>query len=234
MAIKQFQMTGDVYIVFRAIADCNINGKQYLNNEVITSFTGDVTINYTDLSSIISTNKNQLAKNEVFSDTMTIVPKQLNDGLYDLIGKRISNVLDVPFIRTVEANSSGEILLNSDFKPGSLVIKDSAGLVITGYISDPTTGIISNLTPETNYKLYYYVTKNTEASLNFEDLNLPYVRIELLGKGNINNVSKSFMVIIPRVQINSAPQMSFDNESIINIVLNCTVINNEQTELHYY
>jgi hypothetical protein len=234
MAIKQFQMTGDVYIVFRAIADCNINGRNYLNNEVITSFTGDVTINYTDLTSVITTNKNQLAKNEVFSDSVTIVPKQLNDGLYDLIGKRITNLVDVPFIKTMTSNENGQILLNTEFKSGSLFIKDQNGDVISSYTADNETGVISGLTAETSYKLYYYVTKHTDASLNFENINIPYIKMELLGKGNINNVSKSFMVIIPKAQINSAPQMSFDNESIINIVLNCTVINTEKIEIHYY
>lgn len=234
MSIKQFQMTGDVYIVFRAVADCNINGHPYINNEVITSFTGDVTINYTDLTSIISTNKNQLAKNEVFSDSMTIVPKQLNDGLYDLIGKRLANTVDVPYIKTFDANANGQILLNTAFKAGSLVIKTMSGTTVTGYTADNETGIITGLTALTSYKLYYYITKTTDASVNFEDISIPYVKIELIGKGNINNASKSFLVIIPKAQINSAPQLSFDNESIINIVLNCNVINTDKIELHYY
>jgi hypothetical protein len=234
MSIKQFQMTGDVFVVFRAIANSTINGKAFTANEVITSFTGDVTLNYTDLSSLITTNRNQLAKNEVFSDTMTIVPKHLNDGLYDLIGKRIGNTVDVPYIKTFTTNENGQILLNSEFKSGSLVIKDHSGSVVSGYIADPETGIITGLAGETDYKLYYYVNKTTLASLNFEDIHIPYVRIELVGKGNIDNATKSFMVIVPKVQVNSAPQMSFDNESIINIILNCNILGMDKVELHYY
>jgi hypothetical protein len=234
MSIKQFQMTGDVYIVFRALTNCNINGNNYVSNEVITSFTGDVSIEYTDLTSVITTNRNQLAKNEVFSDSMTIIPKHLNDGLYDLIGKRIGSNVDVPFIKTFKSNSSGSILLNTEFKDGSLVIKNENGDVVSSYSANSETGVITGLGNETDYKLYYYVTKPTEASLNFEDINIPYIKIELLGKGNINNNTKSFMVIIPKVQINSAPQMSFDNESIINIILNCNIIGTDKIELHYY
>lgn len=234
MSINQFQMTGDVFVIIRTIAQCNINNIAYQPNEVVTSFTADVNVNYTDISSSVRTNKTELSRNDVYADSLQIIPKQLNDGVYNLIGKRLSGNVLVPVIKSYESDGSGAIFLNAEISNHFFLIKDSSGDIVTGYTVNHTDGIITGLTPETDYKLYYYLIKTPIASLTFEDVVLPYLRIELVGKGNINNETKSFLVNIPRAQINSAPQMAFNNSSIINVALLANVINIDEIELHYY
>ena len=234
MAINQFQMTGDVYVIIRAIGDSTINGTNYLANEVITSFTGDVSVGFAELTSIANTAKTELARNNVYANTVTIIPKQLNDGIYNLIGKRLSGDVSVPVITTQTSNGSGEIYLNTEMDPDFLIIKDLQGTIVTGYSTDFAAGTITGLANTTDYKIYYYQIKTPIASLNFEDVELPYVKIELVGKGNINNDTKSFLVIVPKAQINGAPELNFSNDSIINILLNCNIINLNAVELYYY
>jgi hypothetical protein len=236
MSINQFQMTGDVSVIVRTIAPTTINGVAYQAKEVITSFTADVTVNYTDIETLIRTEKNQLSKNSVFADTIQIIPKQLNDGVYNLIGKRLTGDISVPFIRTATSNSGGSIFLNTEISPKDLIIKDSSSAIVNpnSYSVDVENGTISGLTAETEYKIYYYAIKSPIASLTFENIALPYLRLELVGKGNINNESKSFMVVVPKAQVNSAPQMNFTNSSIVNVILSATVINLADIELHYF
>jgi len=234
MAVNQFQMTGDVYVIIRALSNTTINDTAYLANEVITSFTGDVNLSYAELTSVVNTAKTELARNNVYADSVTIIPKQLNDGIYNLIGKRLTGNVSVPVITTQTSNGSGEVYLNTEMDSSFLIVKDTAGTIVTGYTVDYVAGTITGLANSTEYKIYYYQVKTPIASLNFEDVELPYVKIELVGKGNINNESKSFLVVIPKAQINGAPQLNFNNSSIINILLNCTIINLNTVELYYY
>lgn len=235
MAINQFQMTGDVSAIIRAVAPCTINNISYDTNEVITSFTADVAVDFVDSNSLARTDKNLLSKNDVFANTLNIIPKQLNDGLYNIIGKRLSNTIIVPGIKTYTANGDGDIYLNLELDSSFLAVKNPiTGALITGYTVDYPNGIITGLTADTDYKVYYYAKHDSITSLSFENIAIPYVKIELLGKGNINNESKSFLVNIPKVQINSAPRMSFDNSSIVSVILQCDIINSEEVELHYY
>lgn len=234
MAINQFQMTGDVYVIIRAIGNSTINGTNYLANEVITSFTGDVSVSFAELTSIVNTAKTELARNNVYANDVTIIPKQLNDGIYNLIGKRLTGDVSVPVIASHTTNASGEIYLNAEMDSSFLIIKNTAGAIVTGYSVDYEAGTITGLANTTEYKVYYYQVKTPIASLNFEDVTLPYVKIELVGKGNINNETKSFLVNIPKAQINGAPQLNFNNTSIINILLNCNIINLNAVELYYY
>lgn len=234
MAINQFQMTGDVYVIIRAISAGAINGTNYQANEVITSFTGDVSLSYDELTTVVTTAKTELARNDVYASTITIVPKQLHDGLYNIIGKRLSGDIAVPVITSVTSNSSGQVFLNTEMDDVSLIIKNDSGAIVTGYTVDYAAGTITGLANSTAYKIYYYQSKTPIASLTFEDVTLPYLKIELVGKGNINNESKSFLVVIPKAQINGAPQLNFSNDSIINILLNCNIINLNAVELYYY
>jgi hypothetical protein len=73
MAINQFQMTGDVYAILRAVAPCTINNVSYVANEVITSFTADVAVNFVDVNSLARSDKNLLSKNDVFADSLNIM-----------------------------------------------------------------------------------------------------------------------------------------------------------------
>lgn len=234
MSINQFQMTGDVFVIIRAIVPCDINNIAYEANEVVTSFTADVNVNYSDINSKITTNKTELSRNEVYADSLQIVPKQLNDGVYNLIGKRLSGNVLVPVIKSFESDVNGTILLNAEISSHFILIKDAAGNTVTGYNVDFVDGTVTGLDADTTFKLYFYLVKTPIASLTFEDVALPYLRIELVGKGNINNETKSFLVNIPRAQINSAPQMTFNNSSIINVALLANVINIDEIELHYY
>jgi hypothetical protein len=234
MSINQFQMTGDVFVIIRTLVPCTINNISYQEKEVVTSFTADVNVNYTDINTNIKTEKTQLSRNDVYADSVQIVPKHLNDGIYNLIGKRLSGDIAVPNIKTMESNEDGAIFLNASLDPSFFIIKDEQGAILSSYDVNFTNGTITGLTADTSYKLYYYLLKTPIASLTFEDVQLPYMRIELVGKGNINNESKSFLVVIPRAQINSAPQMAFNNSSIINVLLLAKVINIGDIELHYY
>jgi len=234
MAVNQFQMTGDVSVIIRALSPTKINNINYAKNEVITSFTADVAVNFIDVNSSATTDRNQLFKNDVFADSLSIIPKHLNDGLYNIIGKRLDQNIKVPAIKTFTSDETGKIFLNATIDPEFLLIKNDLGTIITAYQVNNEDGVISNLTPETEYKVYYYINQSSITSLSFENIQVPYVRIELLGKGNINNETKSFLVNIPKAQINSAPRMNFDNSSIINVILQCNIINTEELELHYY
>jgi hypothetical protein len=234
MAINQFQMTGDVYAILRAVAPCTINNISYVANEVITSFTADVAVNFVDVNSLARSDKNLLSKNDVFADSLNIIPKQLNDGLYNIIGKRLPTNITVPAIKDFTSNNSGEIYINKELDTSFFLIKDENGASASGYSVDYVNGVITNLTADTLYRIYYYVKNTAITSLSFENIQIPYVRIELLGKGNINNQSKSFLVNIPKAQVNSAPRMNFDNSSVINVILQCNIINTEEVELHYY
>jgi hypothetical protein len=236
MAIKQFQMTGDVYVIIRAINNTAINGINYQVNEVITSFTGDVSLSYNELTSVVTTAKTELARNNVYASDITIVPKQLHDGIYNLIGKRLSGDILVPVISSQKTNANGEIFLNAQISPEGFIIKDSQGAIVNtaAYTVNLNDGVITGLSSEVEYKVYYYQIKTPLASLNFEEVAIPYVKIELVGKGNINNQTKSFLVVIPKAQINGAPQLNFNNDSIINILLNCNIINLNVVELYYY
>ena len=235
MAINQFQMTGDVSVIIRSLAPTTINDTNYIANEVITSFTADVAVSFVDSSSFARTDKNLLSKNDVFADTLNIVPKQLNDGLYNIIGKKLLNDIIVPGIKTYTANGDGDIYLNIELDTSFLMIKNpTTHAVITGYTVDYANGIITGLTADTDYKVYYYSKHDSITSLSFENIKIPYVKIELIGKGNINNESKSFLVNIPKAQINSAPRMNFDNSSVVSVILQCNIINSDEVELHYY
>jgi hypothetical protein len=234
MAINQFQMTGDVSVILRSLAPTTINNISYIKNEVIASFTADVAVSFVDVNSSATTNKNELFKNDVFADSLSILPKQLNDGIYNIVGKRLSSSIIVPGIKTLTSNDQGEIYTNLSLDDNFFMVRDSAGDIVTGYTVDYPNGVVSGLTADTDYKLYYYASHTSITSLSFENIQIPYVRIELLGKGNINNESKSFLVVIPKAQINSAPRMNFDNSSIINVILQCNIINTEEIELHYY
>jgi hypothetical protein len=234
MAINQFQMTGDVSVILRSLAPTTINNISYIKNEVIASFTADVAVSFVDVNSSATTNKNELFKNDVFADSLSILPKQLNDSIYNIVGKRLSSSIIVPGIKTLTSNDQGEIYTNLSLDDNFFMVRDSAGDIVTGYTVDYPNGVVSGLTADTDYKLYYYASHTSITSLSFENIQIPYVRIELLGKGNINNESKSFLVVIPKAQINSAPRMNFDNSSIINVILQCNIINTEEIELHYY
>lgn len=234
MSINQFQMTGDVFVIIRALAPSQINNVHYNVNDVITSFTADVTVDFNDVMSSARTNKTELSKNDVFANSLTIVPKQLHEGIYNLIGKQLNNNIKVPGIKTFTSNSEGEIYTNLTLNESFIAIKDSSGDAVSGYQVDYPNGIISNLIEDASYRVYFYSNQSSITSLSFENIQIPYVKIELLGKGNINNESKSFLVNIPKAQINSAPQMTFDNSSIINVILQCSIINSNEVELHYY
>lgn len=234
MAINQFQMTGDVYVVIRAIAAGAINGTTYEANEVITSFTGDVNLNYDNVGTIANTARTELARNDVYASSMTIIPKQLNDGMYKLIANQSSGDISVPVIATETSNASGQIYLNAEIDPAFLIVKDSSGSKVTGFTVDNVNGVISGLSNSTEYKVYYYKVVTPLSSITFEDVTLPYLKVELIGKGNVNNDTKSFLVVVPKAQINATPSLNFDNESMVNIILDCLIINSDSVQIHHY
>lgn len=234
MAINQFQMTGDVNVIIRALGETVINGSTYLANEVITNFTGDVTLSYRDNSAAARTDKTELSKNDVFANSMTIIPKQLNEGLYNLIGRKLPTSTIAPIIKKQTTDSGGVINLNRTLDDSFLMLKKDE-VVVTGYSVDYANGVISGLIADTEYKVSGYQSVNqTVASYSFESVPIPYVMIELVGSGNINNQTKSYLVRVPKASVNSAPQLTFDNESIINITLDIVIINSDDIELHYY
>jgi hypothetical protein len=234
MPINQFQMTGDVYVIIRAISAGTINSATYEANEVIASFTADVNLNYDNVGTIANTARTELARNDVYASNMTIIPKQLNDGMYKLIANSFSEDISVPVITTETSNESGEIYLNAEIDPAFLIVKDTNGNKITGLTVDNANGIISGLSNSTGYKVYYYKVVEPISSITFENTSLPYLKIELIGKGNINNETKSFLIIIPKSQINATPTLNFDNSSMINIVLDCLIINSDAVQIHHY
>lgn len=234
MPINQFQITGDVNVVIRAIAPTNINGITYQTNEVITNFTGDVVVNYNDITAVSRTNKNELAKNDVFADSMQITPKIMNEGLYNLIGKKLPSNTKAPLIKKETSDAEGKIFLNRTLDDSFFMVKKDLQ-TISGYSVDYESGVISGLDADTEYRISaYQIIPQTVASYSFENMPLPYFMIELVGAGNINNVSKNFLLRIPKVNINSAPQLNFDNESIVNVMLTANIINSQELELHYY
>jgi hypothetical protein len=236
MPINQFQMTGDVNVVIRAIAPTTINGITYQINEVITNFTGDVLVNYNDINTVSRTNKNELAKNDVFADSMQITPKIMNEGLYNLIGKKLPSNTKAPLIKKETSDASGNIFLNRTLDDSFFMVKKDLQTVSSNdYTVNYETGVISGLEADTEYRISaYQIIPQTVASYSFENMPLPYFMIELVGAGNINHVAKNFLLRIPKVNINSAPQLNFDNESIVNVVLTANIINSQELELHYY
>jgi hypothetical protein len=234
MPINQFQMTGDVNVVIRAIAPTTINGITYQINEVITNFTGDVIVGYEDSTSLARTNKNELSKNDVFANSMQISPKIMNEGLYNLIGKKLPSNTKAPIIKKETSDAQGKIFLNRTLDESFIMITENSQ-VVSGYDVDYETGVISDLNADTEYRISaYQLISQTVASYSFENVPLPYFMIELVGAGNINNVSKNFLVRVPKASINSAPQLNFDNESIVNVILTANIINSNELELHYY
>ena len=234
MPINQFQMTGDVNVVIRAIAPTTINGIAYQTNEVITNFTGDVVVSYNDVTATARTNKNELAKNDVFANSMQISPKIMNEGLYNLIGKKLPSNTKAPLIKKETSDTEGKIFLNRTLDDSFIMVTEDSQIV-SGYTVDYETGIISGLNADTEYRISaYQLISQTVASYSFENVPLPYFMIELVGAGNINNVSKNFLVRVPKASINSAPQLNFDNESIVNVILTANIINSNELELHYY
>jgi hypothetical protein len=227
-------MTGDVYVIIRAISAGMINGATYDANEVIASFTADVNLSYDNVGTVANTARTELARNDVYASNMTIIPKQLNDGMYKLIANSFSGDISVPVLTTETSNGSGEIYLNVEIDPAFLIVKDINGNKITGLTVDNANGIISGLSNTTEYKVYYYKVVEPINSITFENTSLPYLKIELIGKGNINNETKSFLIIIPKSQINATPTLNFDNSSMINIVLDCLIINSDAVQIHHY
>ena len=234
MAIKQFQMTGDVYVIVRSIGNITINGTNYIDNEVIASFTADVNVSFGTTNSTATTSNTQLARTDTFAQDLTVIPKILNDGVYNLISNKLSGDISVPVISSKTSNASGVVYLNSAIDSSFLIIKTTNGDTVTGYTVDNTTGTITGLANSTDYKVYYYEIKTPLTSLTFEGVQLPYLKMELVGKGNINNETKSFFVSIPKAQIDGSPQLNFNNSSIINIILSCNIINLEKVTMHYY
>lgn len=234
MPINQFQMTGDVNVVIRAIAPTKINGVTYQTNEVITNFTGDVVVSYNDVTAVSRTNKNELSKNDVFADSMQISPKIMNEGLYNLMGKKLPSNTKAPLIKKVTSDEEGKIYLNRTLDDSFFMIKKDL-TTVSGYTVDYATGIVSGLEADTEYRVSaYQLIEQTVASYSFENVPLPYFMIELVGAGNINNASTNFLLRVPKASINSAPQLNFDNESIVNLILTVNIINSEELELHYY
>jgi hypothetical protein len=234
MSINQFQMTGDVNVIIRALGPTTINGSSYIAKEVITSFTGDVVLNYNDVASVARTNKNELAKNDVFANSMRIIPKQLNESLYNLIGRKLPDNTIVPVIKKELSNENGIILLNRMLNDSFIMLKKEE-VVVSGYTVDYANGTISGLENETEYKIFaYQAVDKTIASYSFENVPVPYVMIELVGKSNINGAGKSYLIRIPKASMSSAPQLDFTNDSIINITLDMVILNSEDVELHYY
>lgn len=234
MPINQFQMTGDVNVVIRAITATTINGTTYQPDEVITNFTGDVVVSYNDVTSIARTNKTELSKNDVFANSMQIVPKTLNDSLYNLIGKKLPSTTKAPLIKKETSDANGFIFLNRTLDSSFFSIKEGTQN-ITNHTVDFETGTISGLDINTEYRISaYQIIAQTVASFSFEDVPLPYFMIELVGAGNINNESKTFLLRVPKASINSAPQLNFGNDTIVNVALTVNVINSQELELHYY
>jgi hypothetical protein len=234
MAINQFQMAGDVNVIIRALGATTINGSSYRANEVITHFTADVTISYRDNTAVARTDKTELAKNDVFANNMTIIPKQLNEGLYNLIGKKLPSNTISPIIKKETSNNSGSILLNRTLDDSFIMLKKDE-IEVTGYTVDYPNGVISGLEEDTEYRVYaYQVISETISSYSFENIPIPYVMIELVGSGNINNLTKSYLIRVPKASINSAPQLNLDNESIVNIALDVNILNSDDVQLHYY
>jgi hypothetical protein len=234
MPINQFQMTGDVNVVIRAITPTTINGTTYQTNEVVTNFTGDVVVSYNDITSVARTNKTELSKNDVFANSMQILPKTLNESLYNLIGKKLPSTTKAPLIKKATSDANGFIYLNRTLDNSFFSIKADTQNA-TGYTVDFETGIISGLSVDTEYRISaYQVIDQTVASFSFEDVPLPYFMIELVGTGNINNESKTFLLRVPKASINSAPQLNFGNDTIVNVSLTVNVINSQELELHYY
>jgi hypothetical protein len=234
MPINQFQMTGDVNVIIRAIAPTTINGITYQTNEVITNFTGDVVVSYNDVTATARTNKNELAKNDVFANSMQISPKIMNEGLYNLIGKKLPSNTKAPIIKKETSDAQGKIFLNRTLDDSFIMVTEDSQ-VVSGYDVDYETGVISDLHADTEYRISaYQLISETVASYSFENVPLPYFMIELVGAGNINNSGKSFLLRVPKASINSAPQLNFDNDSIVNVILTVNIINSNELELHYY
>jgi hypothetical protein len=229
MIENAFNMTGEVNVIIRAIKEASINGVNYIANEVISSFKGEVLMDSSQFQTDIATDKNLLSFFKANANAIGIKPRSLTPEIYKLISVKGTNDFYVPSIRTVSSNASGVVYTNATIN--NVIVKNSVGNIVTAIV-DETTGVISTLEPTTEYKIYMGILKEG-VSYQFDNSFLPFVQIELIAEGNINGITGHCYIKIDKASLSSSPRFNFNNQEVINVDLLFKIINEEALMVYY-
>jgi hypothetical protein len=233
-----YESAGNVTIIIRALNQINLLGTSYAKDDVVAVFDNAYfSLNYVNNNkSVTQGSKTLLHYNIMNLGSITIDPKSLTHTAYNFLASKStdSGSMLVPIKETKTADNSGVIFLNyipTNTKPFFLKDKDKKN--VTGYTVDYNTGQITGLVQNESYICFYYRLQERLMTYEINEVSTPYFLIEIIGQGNINNISREMLITIPKAAIDIKTIMEFKEDQLTAFQLNFIVVEGIATISYY-
>jgi hypothetical protein len=234
----QFATAGNVTIIIRAIAPIHLLGTDYQTNDVIAYFEhANFVFDFQNINKNIKASAQTLLSFNVMApESITIQPKLITHNLFNFIAARKllnTEIVAIPITTKMSADENGEILLQ--YLPTSdkeLWIKNQNRINVDANVNY-SNGLITNLVALENYLIFYYTYQDVIIAYSLEKVELPYFKIEILGKTNINGLSRDMLITIPRAALEIQDNLKFEADRLADLELKFHIIKGEASIVYY-
>jgi hypothetical protein len=233
-----FESSGNVTIIIRALQQTNLMGISYPAGDIVTVFENAYfsLVFGNNNKTITQGAMNKLHYNTINLDRVVIEPKSITHSSYNFLSAKYQDTgnIYIPIKENISSAQNGSAFLNFIPTQDKVVfIKNQDKENVSGYSIDYSTGLVTNLTPNTNYICFYYRLEERLISYDLAEVSLPYFSIEIIGQNNINNISREMLITVPKVAIDINTLMEFKEDQITAIQLNFIVIDGTAA-INYY
>jgi len=232
--------TGRVDVIMRSFGDATINGISYKKNEPVLVLKNiNAQIIYDENNKTARSKTNVLHSANSIPNKILIFPKSLTQDIYKLIGmdKNSGQETLMPYFEKYLSDAGGQFITNQTIDETSdIFIYDSLKQRVETFTIG-SNGFVNNLAIDTVYYISYYSKETNQMQRELQLDTIPYLTIEIIQKGKINNINTTCLIKIPRCSLSVVPNLTLSEGTITGTGLEFTIIkinNDDNVVVTYY
>lgn len=216
-------------LIATAITDFTVNKKDYKKNEIVFVL-NDVNINfhYGEKVNNIKDSRNRVYYSEYYLDSFMVDAVPFDLQIFNLFSNGVNIREESILICDSCTATSGIIIPKEEVDINGFIKIDS----IDNFLINSNNGVSiissSEFVDGKTYKIQYYTKKNIFSFvLDNEDLNIPYLKIQINFKGNESKNTSSNYFIIDKTSIRMTPIFNLVDNSVSSVRLLFKVIESD-------
>lgn len=225
--LLEFGGTGD--LIATAICDFELNGIFFKQGDIILNLENvGVHFHYNNASSNIASKRNQIYYNEYYLDSFSINVAPFNFQTQKLFSETTQDTFAIIEHERLIAMSGKLLLLGTPSDTTSIKI---AG--IENFTATTVNGVVvldsMDLKNENEYDVYYYrEIKSNVLNLDNADLDIPYLKIQIVFRGNSDKQNSINYFIVDKAAVRLTPVFNLIDNSVSYIQLFFKVIDSDK------
>lgn len=213
------ELGGKCRVIVRAFCDFEVNDYQYNKDDVLFIFDGvDIQFTYNEkIKDKTIGAKNILAFDVRKLNALVIDSASVDSDFIQLFTEKKADKFDIPVVEDNVLISGHKLFPVKTPKEDTKIYIDGFGFFPFTWIENDNYAVIEDndnaLTDDTYNIVYYSEVEKPIFNIN-NNMILPYLKLEILGKGNINKEEGNVFISIPRASLLTRPDYSLVSSTV--------------------